>query len=252
MADIKLPYTIPMSGTLDPFRVGGNFEFLRSWVQDIANQVDTLSSLTVTGALGVGGAATLSSTLGVSGAATISSTLGVTGAASFSSNHTVTGTFTNTSKIITDASGNVVTVSQPSVSAYDTSLVDHGYTGSQSPLTLDGTRFNTGSAFDTGTFKFTCPVSGKYFVSFQAGAKTSGGTPATSIAIGVTSSNATVATYAPVFTNSAPSATQAIYVGSGILDMTAGDTLFLRGSVNSGASTWTLSLGAQFNVRLLG
>jgi hypothetical protein len=180
------------------------------------------------------------------------------GANTFIGNDSTSGSFvvqtpgsSFATKLKVDATGYVTNPYQVAVAAYNT-VSQSVASGAGTVITLGGTRFNVGSAFNTSTNTFTAPVAGYYMCT------------------GIVSWTGTFSStrqFAMIYKNGAqtdgfgtqnarPSAIDLGVSTSGILYLAAGDTVQLAGFQESsgpqtvlgtGNSTWT-----NLTIRLLG
>ena len=69
----------------------------------------------------------------------------------------------NVERMRIDASGRVTMPYQPAFSAYHSSNIAYNSIGS--PIQFNTTRYNVGNHFNTSTYQFTAPVTGKYLAN---------------------------------------------------------------------------------------
>mgnify|MGYP003653369821 CR=1 FL=1 len=154
-----------------------------------------------------------------------------------------------TQRLIINASGHVTVPNQPGMNAFATASNSGSYNASTNANQFciwTGVRYNIGNHYNTSNGTFTCPVAGKYFVSFHANWHNSGAGSWLMIQVYRNSSieeqwyNSTYGSWM----NEA---------GSTVLNCAANDTIRLYKQTQSGAGGGSdLSLYSSFVVRLLG
>lgn len=153
-----------------------------------------------------------------------------------------------TAHLISDSSGRVSTPYQPSFFAVKTS----DFTGtSQNPVQFDATIFNVGGHYNTSTYLFTAPVSGKYFFSAVLAFYLNGN--ARQIDFYLAKNGTTVQGSDTFIAGVQGNNTHCQGVLSGVFDMTAGDNMRVAWG-NSTATIVLYSAGSRvtFSGYLLG
>lgn len=145
-------------------------------------------------------------------------------------------TFTNievsdgsTVKLTTDDDGNVLKPSQPLFRAVNTggnqALSWSGVETKEITVQFTATSANVGSHFNTSTYTFTAPVTGRYLFSFKVVLESESATNPTSLQLITTAGGAESLTYP---TNYFSSATGIPSTFTTVQQMTAGDTAYVR------------------------